>query len=107
MSVYSHQFVCEVLSSSNLTLYTVPAGYVVVIRDIEVGDRSGAVNNQSTVFATSGGTIEAVVFSATIPLAYGWTQWTGRAVLNAGQSIGAGVSLAQGLLISGYLLVGP
>lgn len=104
MAVYSHQFVCQILSASNLNLYQVPPPNTVVVRDIEIGDRSGSPDNQCTIFVVTGATITAVITTVTIAQPYGWFQWTGRAVLNPGQWIGAGVSLTQGILISGYLL---
>lgn len=107
MAIYSTQFICEVLGASNLTLYTVPSGFVVVVRSIELGDRSGSSTNSCTVFATAGGTIQAVITNSGNFPAFGSLHWDGRAVLNSGQSIGAGVGASTSVFVSGYLLSTP
>lgn len=107
MSVYSTQFFCGIIPSSNLNLYTVPSGFVVVLRSIELADRSGTNNNNVTIFAVAGSTVIGVVTASVFTAAYQSIHWDGRAVLNAGQGFGAGVSVSCGIFVSGYLLTTP
>lgn len=104
MSVYSTQFFLGTLAVAVQTLYTVPAGMTVVVRDIEL---------------SQGGTGPAVVtiWGQTVPGAQAYLvrqsalapnvvfQWQGRSVLQSGQTLQAFCNAANTeLWISGYLL---
>lgn len=107
MAVYSTQFFCGIISSSNLSLYTVPSGFIVVLRSIELADRSGTSSNNATIFAVAGGTVIGVVTAHVFTAAFESVHWDGRAVLNSGQGFGAGISVSCGVFVSGYLLTTP
>lgn len=103
MTVYSTQFFLGTVTAGGSTpIYTVPAGYTAVIRDIELEQYGGALAN---------GRIEIVGFAGI----YSYTpsglllpaQWTGRAVMTPAQVLS--LTLTGGdwaALISGYLLDG-
>lgn len=103
MTTYSTQFAAVTLSANNFTnLYTVPAGDVVVVRDIEVyfGVPTSIFNFQ--VGAPGSTTIAWYIAN---PASNTWQQWGGRVVVPAGQSLWAySVASSTQLIVSGYLL---
>lgn len=104
MTVYSTRFAAVTLSAAEPALYTVPAGYVAVIRDMELTNQTGA-NVSFAIDLTSPGPLTATIYyDGSFPLA-SWFQWQGRVVLNAGDVLGASASsYPVGLVVSGFLL---
>lgn len=104
MTVYSTKFAAGVGTGSTEDVYTVPAGYVAVVRDIEVISGSGA--SDVLVFeCVSPGPLHVVIWVLYSTGANVWGQWRGRVVLVSGDAISA-LAPADGstYLISGYLL---
>jgi hypothetical protein len=102
-SVYSTRFLAIAISSSP-GIYTVPAGYVAVVRDIDAWSSGGILVNWRVslsgdpAFAGGQFTIEALdQFQA----------WRGRVVVPAGESIQAIADGPRGLVVGGYLLTLP
>lgn len=105
MSIYSTQFFAGAMPPNGTILYTVPPNMVVVVRDIEFYNGSGAAGDCSVGLRSSGGALLAVIFLAHSMAADTWSQWSGRTVLNGGELITSGAG-ATGFLgvVSGYLL---
>lgn len=103
MSVYSTRFFRGSLPTNSLdALYTVPAGMTVVLRDIEM--LTAAANDLFNVQIGVSGSTTVVWYLSQLP-ASTWHQWSGRVVVDAGETVYAysGLGAAQ-LVISGYLL---
>lgn len=102
-NVYSTRFIGVSLGTGTTATYTVPTGYVAVIRDI-------------SATATTTGSTNAEVFvngAFTIwnsgPITNGSTLvWSGRQVLNAGDVLSVhAVGATTQFMVSGYLLTLP
>lgn len=104
---YSTQLFLGALDDGSSTLYTVPAQYVAVIRDLELYGNF-ADNAEVAIGATIPGPLTAYMWVVN-PLEPGaWVQWHGRVVLEAGHALVAATDEAGALLIaSGYLLSAP
>lgn len=107
--VYSTQFIAALLAADASAIYTVPDGFVIVVRDI-----SGVIFPGPT----SGTNIEVdcgefAIFSAEAPPSCTVTfHWEGRVVMPAGQHLQAFNQFGTGsaevaIVISGYLLTAP
>jgi hypothetical protein len=106
VAIYSTRFF-HGPATNGQTLYTVPVGMVVVVRDLEVYNFSGAVINQVQVqLGISGTTSGVLAFVNNVP-ASECAQWSGRSVVNAGEELVAFSTTAGNfsMLVSGYLLV--
>lgn len=104
MSVYSTLFFLGTVGVTQITAYTVPAGYVAVIREIDARDFSGAVNGLYIASNVSG--FGTFTWSFLSNVAGGdAVQWKGRTVLPAASTIllAAGAASFQAA-VSGYLL---
>jgi hypothetical protein len=104
-TLYSTLFgVLRGVETGSVTLYTVPAGYLMVLRDVDLLSNSAGATQ---VFIQDGGGAGAwKAFSATAQ--FQSFQWQGRQVYPAGHELQ--VVLASGLWIgrfSGYLLTAP
>jgi hypothetical protein len=104
VSVYSTLFFHGPTSNGE-TLYTVPSGQTVVVRDLEVYNFSGVTIAEIQVqLGVSGSTSGVLAFCNNV-LASTCAQWTGRSVVPAGLSL---VAFSTGsnfsMLVSGYLL---
>jgi hypothetical protein len=92
------------VAQSYVHLFTVPAGYRVVIRDIELNQVGGASNELLLHSFISGPTL----FRATSPTGSSGTSHTVRIVLHEGESCyGRALGVTAALCLSGYLLFGP
>jgi hypothetical protein len=100
---YSTRFWIGQLPTAWGSLYTVPAGYVVVLRDMEFTNYTASALTVSLAVETSG-TGGVYLYTASVP-ANAHVQWTGRTVMDPGDVL-QGLSSSGGLaaLISGYLL---
>lgn len=99
--VYSTRlFLGNVAAASSVTLYTAPAGYTVVIRDISFIPFGGSTPWEVTIGIN--GTFFYQEESASAPALF---HWEGRAVMNPGDEITCNTNTG-GLdgQISGYLL---
>lgn len=105
MSIYSTRFYGAVYTGSGAvtTLYTVPAGKVAVLRDVE----ATSVGTTVTLYVLVLGGVVLREWSSTS--AGQSFPWTGRQVLNAGEALNAYAPTSQqwSLLVSGYLLDSP
>lgn len=86
--------------------YTVPDGYVCILRDADVYNGGGLVITSCYLIdRVSGGTITRWV-SATETQAFDGT-WRGRQVFDAGDVLGFTTDGAWDVRLSGYLLASP
>lgn len=99
--VYSTKFAAGAQASgSTSVVYTVPAGYVAVVRDIEVGAQNAPANSVAINLAGV-----AEIYQAGGIAQYSTAQWKGRVVLNAGDQINVdAIAGTWTYIISGYLL---
>lgn len=104
---YSTNFFAGVLPTSFETLFTVPAGYVAIVRDIEVLNNNADAADIS-VYAEVPGPATGAIFGDTDLAGGAWTQWRGRVVVPAAGLIVAMSSVSScNAAISGYLLSSP
>lgn len=101
-AVYSTRFLASPAPDFPPT-YTVPAGYVAVVRDIEIYCAPGEGGDHCTVLLVDP---PCIIFDAGSLTAGQTVHWGGRQVLNAGESltVDSGLSEPSSVLISGYLL---
>ncbi len=101
--VYSTRFLAyHDFSISAPATYTVPTGFVLVLRDIDLynGDVLG-----NTAFVQFSSTPAVVFFQASWGVnELGWRPWRGRQIFYAGESFTAVANRACDILASGYLL---
>lgn len=92
-------------ATNGQTLYTVPAGFVVVVRDLEVYNfSSSAIVQVQVQLGVSGSTSGVLAFVNNVASQV-CAQWKGRAVVNAGESLVAfSTGSSFSMLVSGYLL---
>ena len=101
--VYSTRFIA-VAGFTGSAAFAVPAGYVAVVRDIDV-----------TVFTGAGATIEAGIGGSAVFWGYtfgvvpilAWQSWRGRIVLNAGEQLVLQSDASADMVASCYLLSLP
>lgn len=104
---YSTRFAAAELATETTTLYTVPADYVAVVRDLELyGNVASDAEVALEITAPGPLTIIWFVVNPLVPGA--WDHWEGRVVLNAGDELVA-VTTVNGVhvTVSGYLLSAP
>lgn len=106
---YSSLLVRFASSSSGLHLiYTAPAGYVTVVRDISVANTSGSSEAYSLYASGNPGPTSAFILINGSLANDAVDQWEGRQVLNAGDTLTLSIGGADfTCLISGYLLSSP
>jgi hypothetical protein len=100
--LYSTRFIGGTVAEGTDAAFTVPAGFVAVVRDVVVTNAASSPGQISWGISTTAGFIVAYNFTE---LGSGASaQWTGRQVANAGEDlfIFAGVEAIIGM--SGYLL---
>lgn len=104
MSVYSVLLARNVESGASATnVFTCPAGSVAIVRDIEV---VASITAAGYFQVASGTSTHNYFWNTALASGTSWAQWTGRLVLNAGDSLFV-TSDALGnhwYTISGYLL---
>lgn len=102
--VYSTNFI-TVHGLNGTRSYSVPAGYIVVLRDLDVyyGGGLGA----ATVFLQNG--LGAAIWSNAFgALASGqYASWRGRQVINNPYSVSIVTDSPMDVMLSGYLLTAP
>lgn len=102
-NVYSTRFLAWAASESP-PAFTVPMGYVAVVRDADIYSGGGALTNWVLSvnlvahFAAGQFTIEALAQTA---------QWRGRQVLNPGEFLVFAADGSTDGMVSGYLLALP
>lgn len=102
MSVYSVRLFAGQITTSLSSLYTVPANAVVVVRDVELYNNSGASDHADVAINVSGGTLTQVIGTASIANGVSF-QWKGRIVLAPADIIQAFTGAGNWLCyISGY-----
>lgn len=104
MAIYSRQFAAGVMATAGPeTVYTVPVGYIAVLRGIDTFLSS--VGPAPVSFAVNAN--PPCIFPGGDPpiIADGATHWTGYQVLNAGDVLRMFANFAgESYIISGYLL---
>lgn len=81
--------------------YLVPPGFTLIIRDIDV--YFGSAISVRTVYAR--GSATQVFWQATVDINLaGWRQWTGRQVIEAGETFDVFATDVFDVTASGYLL---
>lgn len=101
-AIYSTSFAHVSLTPSvNNTLFTCPAGYVAVLRDIDAFCESAGTQTVFFFFTAPGLPFTGLEFAS----ANSWAQWRGRQVFGVGQELVASPSAGTIVVkISGYLL---
>lgn len=101
--VYSTRFVAEA-GFTGSAAFAVPAGYLVVVRDIDV---VAFVGTGVTIEAGIGGS--AVFWSLTLnpTITPFWGSWRGRQIINAGEQLVISTDAPADFAASGYLLSLP
>jgi hypothetical protein len=106
--VYSTRFVNVAPATANTVYYTVPAGFVAVVRTMTFGYAEPARANgvMTVLMSAANSRIWTVLATAST---VGSAQWNGRLVLPAGETLRASYTgtTGQWLTISGYLLSLP
>jgi hypothetical protein len=97
-SIYSVQFLNGDYAAGASLEFTVPAGYVAVLRDVSALNRTNTAGNGFISVDNHGGP------AFTMPAGGGGT-WTGRVVCNPGDTMTVVLSQAAAVIASGYLLV--
>lgn len=103
---YSTRLAVTFLTSSSITsFFTAPAGYVTVLRDLQVGQEEGGPGDFSLYAVGNPGSTNALIVTYPALTSTQTGQWQGRLVLNAGDELAGSVS-AGGFTVwaSGYLL---
>jgi hypothetical protein len=101
---YSTRFFAEAISAEVNPAYTVPSGFVAVLRDLELYNETGDTDTLNCEL-TIPGPLNVIMYSAAEVPTYQSVQWRGRVVLNAGDVLWfyAGHYPWQ-VVASGYLL---
>jgi hypothetical protein len=98
--IYSTRFYGGRPASSPLVLYTVPSGYVAVVRSVQLWVLTSGISVQLAIVATGSTIVQRLSASAT-----DFTTYDLRAVLNVGESLEfVGGNGAHQVTVSGYLL---
>ena len=104
---YSSRFAAATVGGSSDVLYTVPAQYVAVIRDVEVWNQGGTSDSLDT-FVNVPGPLSLILVRFSDIAAGQTAQWKGRVVMNAGDTFSTySGGNDWGILVSGYLLSAP
>jgi hypothetical protein len=105
---YSSRFFVGTCEADQIVVYTVPADYVAVIRDVEWFNDSGSTIGICYLVTTIPGPLSAVVCAVDeLPTTSG-SHWDGRVVLEAGDTLSTpGLGTSVFVHISGYLLSAP
>lgn len=107
-TVYSTRFVASLLTATNDVYYTVPAGYVAVVRTMTLAGVAPAAG-AGTAQVELGGSNSRVWMHAVQNSEIVSEVWNGRLVLPPGETIRASISgtTVPYLTVSGYLLQLP
>lgn len=100
--VYSTRFYIGVLPTALTTVYTVPAGRVAVLRDID--GTNGVAGDQYLLLYIAGFFVLNLDANGASSGLARYYNWRGRQVLNAGESIQLQASAGGDIALSGYLL---
>ena len=104
MSIYSTQLYAGALGTVGNLIYTAPVGTTVVVRDVEFYNGTGGVSTLNINLDVSGTFAGVAAWSNNVP-AGGFAQWSGRVVMNAGNTLLSGVTNAGcNVVVSGYVL---
>jgi hypothetical protein len=106
--VYSTRFVSVAPASTNTVYYTVPAGFVAVVRTMTFAYAEPARANGVATVLLAAANSRIWIVQATASTV-GSAVWSGRLVLPAGETLRAAYTgtTGQWLTISGYLLSLP
>lgn len=104
MSTYSTRFGGGLHTGGAGTIYTVPSGYVVVVRCITAYN-AGASSDAFEVSAQVSGSLIPIYHVTNVAASSNSLEWEGRVVLNAGEFINVATGGQQwSYTVSGYLL---
>ena len=103
--VYSTRFIAG-FAPSVAGSYTVPAGFVAIVRDIDAWHEAGG-SGSDYLYASVvslGGAFFYETFAASQ-----WISWRGRQVINPGEElvVQGNSTVNQSVMVSGYLLMLP
>jgi hypothetical protein len=109
LAIYSARLCVAAITNAGATVYTAPAGFVIVVRDIVVGQTSSSTPLNCAIYLIiSGETFSTVLWCFQNIGNTQAQQWTGRQVMNPTDSIFVQGSESVGtILISGYQLSAP
>jgi hypothetical protein len=103
VSTYSTRFFIGAMPTAQGVLYTVPAGFTVVLRDIELYQYSGGSGLYYLAISAAGS--NAIVYAVTAAPTASSYHWDGRVVMNAGDELlGQAAAANNQVVVSGYLL---
>lgn len=101
--VYSTRFIAW-SATGTPPAYTVPVGYVAVVRDLDVTSGGGSIINWQLQIA---GGAKFAVGQFTVESIAQLASWRGRVVLNAGDVLAFASDGATDGVCGGYLLLSP
>lgn len=102
--VYSTRFLLESSTGADSWSTVVPPDEVWILRDI---DAIAAADSTQIAVQVAGVYIITLFTSAAPSGDSGHAQWTGRQVINAGETLTVAVSGEAGVCVSGYSLTAP
>lgn len=104
---YSTRFYSDTFDTGSPVLYTVPAGYVAVIRDMRLYAATSSTA-EVAIEVTNPGPATTIIFFNNDVSPGDYVEWQGRVVIDDGAEI-IGVTTEPGITahISGYLLAAP
>lgn len=104
---YSTRFYSNTFDTGSPVLYTVPADYVAVIRDMRLYAATGSTAEVAIEIINPGPATTIIFFNNDVAPG-DYIEWQGRVVADAGAEI-IGVTTESGITahISGYLLAAP
>lgn len=105
--VYSSSFFAGATEDGTLDAYTVPAGFIAIIRFVTIFNFSGSTVTVDIDFAGSGSRTGVILYQE-VPSGAPSVDWDGRLVLAPGDVVRITNSTASTVVsISGYLLSTP
>lgn len=104
---YSTRLAATLGGPGPISLYTVPASYIAVIRDLEL-QQLGAGDDSIELDIEIPGPLEVPIFRANDVPQFTHIQWQGRVVMNAADQLSfATLGNEWAVVVSGYLLSSP
>lgn len=101
-AVYSTRFIAATMASGLHSAYTVPAGKVAIVRDVDVVSQGSTFPTTLGLYAPG---VSAFLFVVTLASSALWAGWRGRQVFTAGEVLDTYDAYGgSSIFVSGYLL---
>jgi hypothetical protein len=104
LDVYSSRFLAE-HGLSGSAVYTAGPGFLLVIRQLDFWINVGAGPSATSYMYGSAG--QTIWWNSTGPLSVGTDHWSGRQIINPGESFGVYSDGPADITVSGYVLKLP